>query len=397
LQFRKTQASLQKAKILLEPCQERIVCKRDAHSYNATVKKIVFFGTFDPAYPRNRGRIAALRLQKHDVHVCALPFLNMNMYGGNAVKRPHTFLGFFLKAAIAYPLLLWKLLWKLKGTEELHVGTMGHMDAIAVWPFAKLSGIPLVFDPLVSLYDTAVLDRKLLRPGALRAKLLWGLDWLAFRAADRLLIDTHAHLDYLVKEFSLPRAKFSVVPLKADASFKPMHVLRPPEDQGRFILLFHGKFIPLHGIEKVLKALSIIERSGENRITLRIAGIGQTYPEMRRLAEELHLQNIEWLGWLPHERMPLLINQADLCLGAFGDSDKAKRVVPNKVWEALACGKRVLSQIMPAPEHDPLLKNVRWVESSPEAIAGAILDEFRLAGMREERPKITAQREKIQA
>jgi glycosyltransferase involved in cell wall biosynthesis len=340
--------------------------------------------------------IAAARSRGTEVRTCLWPLLHFARQTKTPASSNTRTLLFCLRASVAYPWLLAKLLTKLKGADALWVGTMGHLDVLMAWPLRKILRLPLTFDPLVSLHDTTVADRKLLAPTSLTAKFLWLIDWLAFRAADHLLIDTHAHRDFLVREFKLPLEKFSVVPLKADARFAPMEAMRQPGND-QFIVLFHGKFIPLHGFEKMLRALAIIEGTGERRILLRVAGTGQTEADMHRLAEELKLRNIEWLGWIPHEDVPALIHDADLCLGAFGDSDKAKRVVPNKVWEALACGKRVLSQKMPEPEEDPLLKNVRWLEPTPEAIARAILDEFHAREMQRESQRIGTQRSHVQA
>lgn len=66
---------------------------------------------------------------------------------------------------------------------------------------------------------------------------------------------------------------------------------------------------------------------------------------------------------------------ADICLGIFGDTDKARRVVPHKVFEALAMGKPIITMDTPAARellvHD---ETSLLVSNNPTALATAILD-----------------------
>jgi glycosyltransferase involved in cell wall biosynthesis len=52
---------------------------------------------------------------------------------------------------------------------------------------------------------------------------------------------------------------------------------------------------------------------------------------------------VEWLGALPLAELRAHTLAADVCLGVFGGSDKAARVVPNRVYDALACGRPVVT------------------------------------------------------
>ena len=66
------------------------------------------------------------------------------------------------------------------------------------------------------------------------------------------------------------------------------------------------------------------------------------------LIEKLQPTNIEMVGRLPLAQIPLEIASATLCLGVFGTTDKARRVVPNKVFECVAVGRPVVTGDTPA-------------------------------------------------
>lgn len=83
---------------------------------------------------------------------------------------------------------------------------------------------------------------------------------------------------------------------------------------------------------------------------------------MRKLATELNCKTIEWIDWIDYEHLPDEIHGADICLGIFGETDKAARVIPNKVFQVVACGRPLVTADTP-PVRDFLgdAPNVRLV------------------------------------
>jgi glycosyltransferase involved in cell wall biosynthesis len=55
------------------------------------------------------------------------------------------------------------------------------------------------------------------------------------------------------------------------------------------------------------------------------------------------LQNVTFIEWLTHAELVDKIARADVCLGIFGKTEKASRVIPYKAYEALAMQKPLIT------------------------------------------------------
>ena len=188
------------------------------------------------------------------------------------------------------------------------------------------------------------------------------------RLADIVLFDTNQHIKYASEEFGINIKKFRRIWIGArDDVFYPM----PKSNSGEFLVVFHGSFIPLQGIEYILKAAKICEKDG---IDFLIIGDGQEKKKMIKLSDELGLKNVEFTGFMSQEWIREKIARADVCLGIFGDTQKTQRVIPNKVYECLAMQKPVITADTLAVrelfnEEDMILVGV----ADPGSLASAIL------------------------
>jgi glycosyltransferase involved in cell wall biosynthesis len=286
--------------------------------------RVLYFGTYDRGYPRNAQVISALRgvgVEVHEQHR-AVWEQRHNWSGG---------LRQMLRVAKAERSL------GRSGDHEhaadaLIVGYPGHFDLPAAMRVA--GGRPVIFNPLVSLYDTLVNDRRRFRRGSPGAGIVRLVDRRAFRRADVVVADTESHAQFFRNEFGLARDRVEVCFVGAED-----RLFRPGWQPGAsFHALFVGTLIPLHGLETILAAASLAPE-----IPFRVIGSGQLEP---LLADRP--ANVEWVPWVEYEDLPGEIQSAGCALGVFGEGEKAARVIPNKVFQALACGTPLVTADTPA-------------------------------------------------
>ena len=215
--------------------------------------------------------------------------------------------------------------------DVLLVGYPGHFDLLAARRVARHR--PIVFNPLVSLVDTFVQDRARFAAGSVAARALEWVDRRALRAADVVVADTDANADRFAALGRLPRGRVAVCLVGAEE-----RIFRPPWSPGGGEFLFVGKLIPLHGLETILSAARLA-----HDVRLTIVGSGQLEHLLRERPP-----NVRSIPWIPYGQLGDAYRGTRCALGIFGTSDKAARVIPNKVFQALACGTPVITADTPA-------------------------------------------------
>lgn len=309
--------------------------------------RVCYFGSYDKEYSRNRILIKGLRQNRVEVVEC--------------------------QDTSAFWLRCLKLFWRYLQTENhdvIIVGAMGHANV----PLAKISSLyrkKVIFDPFISLYDTAVFDRKQVKKDSIRAKYYYYLDKVSCEISDMVITDTLQHAKYFSKEFGIPSEKISVIYIGADDDiFYPKEAKK--QNNNKFIVEFHGSFVPLQGVQYIIEAAKILEK--EN-VLFKIIGKGQTYKDILKMSKKLHVKNVLFLGWINYNEIPDFIAESDVCLGIFGDTEKAKRVIPNKAFEILAMKRPLITGDSPAVREILInRKNALLCEmANPESLAEAIM------------------------
>ena len=316
---------------------------------------VLYFGTYERDYPRNAQVISCLRgagVEVVERHVSVWE------------RQRHKWsLGIGVAARIGLAEARLLLGSRRERFDAVIVGYPGHFDLPAAKRLAR--GRPVIFNPLVSLHETLVEDRGRFAAGSAAARVLRRVDRVALRRADLVVADTEQNARHLAELAELPAERLAVCFVGAEERlFRPGR--QPP---GTFRALFVGKLIPLHGLETILAAARLAPE-----IPFRVVGSGQL--------DALLLErpsNVEWVEWVDYERLPEEIQRAGCALGVFGTSAKAGRVIPNKAFQALACGTPLVTADTPAARE--LLRDGESAllvpPGDPEALAAAVR---RLAG-----------------
>ncbi|MBU4285001.1 glycosyltransferase [Patescibacteria group bacterium] len=271
---------------------------------------VCFFGTYEQSFSRNAVLIKGLKENGVEIIECCSRFLGWKKF----------------------PILVFRLIKKHRQIKDKYdcivVGFPGHY----IMFLAKiLSKKPVIFDVFASKYITEI-ERKKLGTNSLKAKFYYFADWFSCKLADKILLDTEEHIKYFVKTFKLPRNKFERIFV---GTIEDVFCPRPQIYHECFTILFYAKVTPMHGFEHIINAAKILEK--EKDICFEIIGKGKLYEDKIKNLD--NLTNIKLIDQIAYEELPKHIQEADVCLGIFGGTQKAMLVIPNKVYESMAMGK----------------------------------------------------------
>ena len=253
------------------------------------------------------------------------------------------------------------------------VGYLGHFDVALARLLFRRSRI--VLDLMIFAADTAR-DRGM--TNGFRLRLLAALDEFAVRCADVVVLDTEEQIALLPER---ARHKAVVVPVGASADWFAAADTRSPASPASLRVVFFGVYTPLQGAVVIGEALALLADRPEILVTM--IGTGQDYDATRAAAESNAA--VTWVDWVEAEELPRIVAAHDVCLGVFGTTPKALRVVPNKVYQGGAAGCAIVTSDT-SPQRRTLDKAAVYVRpGDPAALADALTslagDEARTRGL----------------
>jgi len=241
------------------------------------------------------------------------------------------------KNVLRYLVGIVRFLKRKRECDVIFVGFFGQFLVPIIRLFTKKK---IIFDTFLSAYQTLAFDRKVIRPNGVRATIVRFVEKLSCQIADACLLDTEQHIEYFIKEYHLDRGKFHRSFLGAETTEV---IAAPVPNRNGPIVHFHGEFQALHGVKYIIEAARQLPET-----KFRMIGSGREREECIVYSKTLKAENVEFIPAVPFETVKSYIKEATICLGIFGETEKAQLVIPIKVYEALAMGKPVITSNTPA-------------------------------------------------
>ncbi len=327
--------------------------------------KIIYAGNYSKGkgYPRANTLIEGLSLYSGFKEI-RYPLWESGENKEEEVKKPYKKIIPFLKSVVFF----FKNIEEYKNADSLIVGYPGYIEIFIFKLIQILTGntFKIFYDYFFSVYESLVFERRVIKENSVFAKLLYLIDKAGLLIADKVLIDTVEHRDFLCEIFHLKKERFAVIPV--GESEKTFSFLPYPEDKNPFTVLFFGTFLNLHGIDKIKGAIKLLENNQNIKFTLVGKGKNDT------LFKEEKLKNTEFINeFIPPDELKKFIAKSHVVLGIFGENKRAQIVIPCKIYDALASGRPVITGKTPSAEN--VFKDKEFVfmcENSAESIAKSI-------------------------
>ena len=320
-------------------------------------RRVLFWGRFDHGYSKTRVNAAAFRALGWEVDYfdvkwcCRLGDVEAFFRGLDRRPRPDLVL----------------------------VPVCRQRDIAAACRWAHKRGIKVLFDPMISAWDKKVLEQKKWKAEERRAKRLLAWEKKLMAMPDFITWDTSCHVDFAAEYLDVPREKMTPLFTGTDEEvFKPVaedvgRVERVDRADGVFKVLYHGAYLPLHGTEVIVEAARMTQ---DLPIQWDFLGWGAYKASTEAMAKGL--KNVRFLEKVPYVKVPEVICAHDIVLGVFGTTAKAARVIGNKVYECMACGRPTINEFCTGyPPSAKDCKAIKFIPAGDPAALVKAVEEYR--------------------
>ena len=252
--------------------------------------------------------------------------------------------GFFPRiiGQLSFGLLAALLGWKAVGRPDvIIVESPPLFDAFSGRFLAWLKGCPFIFT-VADLWPEAAIQMGALR-NTLFIRLAQWLEWSTYRRAALVWVVSEG-IQRLLIQRGFPADKLFLLTNGVDTSlFRPMSKEEARAELGwdaRFSVVYAGTHGLAQGLSTIVDAAERL--SAQPDVHVYFVGEGAVKAELIAQVQEKALTNVSFLPSQAHERLPLLLAAADICLVPLRKVTLFATTLPVKMFEIMACGRPMI-------------------------------------------------------
>lgn len=261
----------------------------------------------------------------------------------------------------------------------VYVAAMCHNSNFKII-LAKFFKKKIISEFYISYYDTIVNDNKKVSANSIKAKRYKYLDKYVMENSDITIFLNKTEAIYYsnVVGVDINKINYEIIPLCVDVK-ESIKLKFYNGDRDVFNICWWGTYIPLHGLDKIIETAAILKKLNFN-FKIHIFGNSDSKSKQykllaneKKVSEYIIFNNKYTFSNGKLEQF--LVENCDLVLGAFGNSQKAKNVITNKAIDGIALRSPVLTgNSLAMDEYFNGKDDVYFTENNPEKMANKIID-----------------------
>ena len=239
----------------------------------------------------------------------------------------------------------WRAYWNARRRREVPdvvIGTTFHpLSSLCAYCISVSKSRPFIFE-VKDLWPLTMIEFGKLSPRGPLALVLGFLEKFLARRASKIMTTLPGVGDYYAK-LGVPQQKTAWIPngleLSRYANLKSYDGRLPTP----FVLLYAGGHVSANALETIIRAAQIVQQT-DNDAQFVFVGGGQQKTQLVKLAEELHLRNIQFRDAVPKTELHRILESADAFILSMRDLPGLYKygMSFNKLCDYVASGRPVL-------------------------------------------------------
>ena len=158
---------------------------------------------------------------------------------------------------------------------------------------------------------------------------------------DKILVSTKEHIEYIKALPNCNNLDIEYLPQYAESLFEDGDF--STIDNSVIDLVFAGNVGKAQSVDTIIRAANILKENPKYKF--HIVGGGSELDNIKKLAIDFKVNNVEFYGNRPLEEMPNFYKLADAMLVTLEDKEYANMTIPGKVQSYMAAGKPVIGAV----------------------------------------------------